>query len=174
MERRKHGVVRTLVVLAFATSTISAQEQSRGDTIAAGAQTVATVVVATSRDPRGRIEGFTDPSGRQFVVTYDPTGHVFSVTSPDRANRADLPQISYAADGRLVSAQLGDGNIISFSYDDSGVQYVQDRYGALIRRKRAGDGYVIFSEEDPSARLRGMVERLDALLNTLSATSGDH
>lgn len=131
------------------------------------AQTVAAISATSARDSQGRVAVFADSWGRTFSVEYDESGRISSVKSPEGRNRADLPRIVYSAEGLLAHVLLGDGNELTFSYDENGVQYVQDRYGALVRRNRTTDGYHTFSEDDPSTRLRATVERLDALLTAL-------
>ncbi len=170
MKSKPHRPTCALVLaMAFATGATCAQEPTTsGSAAAAVAQAVTSVAVTVSRDAGGRIERFADVGGREFIVTYDESGHVSGINSPVRRNRADVRHIDYA-DGKLVSASLGDDNVLLFSYDRDGVEYVRDRYGALIRRVPSAKGYVIISDEDPSNSLRGMLDRLDALLKVLSA-----
>ena len=172
----KRNAITLSIALLLATlatiGTAEAQQQVSAPQLdtAIAVQTVAAVSTVATRDAQGRIERFADARGRPFVVTYDESGNVSSVRSPDRRNRLDVLGVAYTADGKLVTATLGDGNVLVFSYDKDGTQYVQDRYGAVIRRIPAPDGYIVFSEDDRSGMLKPTTERLDGLLMALAAT----
>ncbi len=129
---------------------------------------VAQVRYVVARDS-GRVLCLSDARGRSFNVTYDTAGNLSGVRSPSGLNKADVLAIDYAADGRLVSALLGDSNRLIFSYDPDGTQYVQDRYGALIQRRPTPDGYEVVTENDPAHALRPVLDRFDSLLRNLAS-----
>jgi YD repeat-containing protein len=178
VERMKRNAITLSIALLLATlatiGTAEAQQQVSAPQLdTAIARTVAAMNAVATRDAQGRIERFADTRGRPFVVTYDELGNVSSVRSPDRPNRLDVLGVAYTAKGELVTAMLGDGNVLVFSYDKDGTQYVQDRYGAVIRRMPTLDGYIVFSEDDQSGTLKSTTERLDSLLKVLATPSAN-
>lgn len=163
--------MRGVGLIAFIAAVPLAHAQSPEPPATARATTVAAVSEVTARNSAGLIKSFSDDRGRLFDVTYDDLRRVKAVRTPGGLNRADVLAIDYAADGRLVGAALGDGNVLVYSYDPDGTQYVQDRYGAVLRRRWQVDRYVLVAVEDPSGTLKGAAERFDALLHVLTGMS---
>jgi YD repeat-containing protein len=124
----------------------------------------------TSRDASGRVKTFTDARHRSYLVAYDNVGRVASIRKrTDRVYVDDLLNVSYADDGRLVSVRFGDGNVWVFSYGEGAVQFVQDRYGAVVTRKVTDSRIqAVVEKADPKGTLSGNLEKLDALITRLN------
>jgi hypothetical protein len=139
----------------------------------AGSAPVMAAPSVKQTDASGRPAMMTDAStGRQFIPTYDQSGHLTSLKSSSGRNACDIRAIIYTPDGHPENVSFGNQYQLIFRYHLDGTQEVIDSFGGSIVRSQAAPGkFTTKSVVDPSGFLAPTLERVDALLSLIGPVS---
>ena len=114
-----------------------------------------------------------DTAGSTLSASYDVNGRLTGLKVGSQRNVADIIA-NYRPDGRIGRVAFGNGYELRFEYDDdTGVEYITDRFGNTLVRTATGErAYVTTSSSDANGYLVATLRRVEALFTAIAPVDG--
>ena len=128
---------------------------------------VAAVTTIVARNAAGRVQRFTDKTGREFAVEYDAQQRVQSVQATGRPHISDIISIGYGADGRILGVRFRSGYTVFFESRPALGTVIRDSGGSAVIRLAGVTQSLDGAVGERTNNLAAVIAALESLLASL-------